>query len=109
MLLVERNVALAPSLAAEEVDALVIRDAKEPRLETGRVLERRKIVECLSQRLLDEVLAIQRRAAHARAESVQPRPHGAGGGHELFSDWSTASRTAGVRSDALSPAWRMSG
>jgi len=76
---------VAAPLAAEKVDALVIRDAKEPRLEARWVLECRETVERFRQGLLNEVLAIEQSTAHARAESVQPRPHGAGGGHELLS------------------------
>src|SRR5581483_5176919 len=48
-----------------------MRDAKEPRLETRGVAEGRDVEERLGQRFLDEILAVQHGAHHARAESVE--------------------------------------
>ena len=84
MLFLEGDVLAAAPLRADEVDAAVVRDAKEPRFEARRILQRRDVIEGLGEHLLDDVLAVECGAAHARAEAVEPRTGVCRGGDELL-------------------------
>jgi hypothetical protein len=71
-----RHDVLAPApFAAEKVDALVVGDPEEPGLEARRVVERVETLKSLRDDFLHDILAVERRPAHARAKTVQPRPH----------------------------------
>src|SRR5256885_17039242 len=62
----------APDLAtAQEVDALIVRDAKQPRTDWPPVVERVELAVGLEQRILHHVLTIEAGAGHPGAVSVQ--------------------------------------
>jgi hypothetical protein len=60
----------------EEVDALVVRDLEEPRSQGDLLAKRGQTVVRLRQRLLKDILAVERRSRHAGAIAVEVRPHG---------------------------------
>src|SRR5262249_30304685 len=57
----------------EEIDAPVVRDLEQPRGQRLAVVEGLESSIGLEERLLDDVLAVQHRAGHARAVPVQAR------------------------------------
>jgi hypothetical protein len=62
----------------------MVGDAKDPRLEARRVFQPGQVEERIGQRLLDDVYSVERRTAHPRAETMEPRTQVAGAGDELL-------------------------
>jgi hypothetical protein len=60
--------------AAQEIERRIVGDAKQPALGVGDGAGARKGLDRLGQRLLQDILAIDHRARHARAVAVQPGP-----------------------------------
>jgi len=73
---------LAHAAPAQEVDAAVVRDAEQPRLDRPRAVERLEAPVRVEQRILHHVLAVGDRARHPRAVAVEARPQVGHGGEE---------------------------
>ena len=63
----------ASAAAAQKIDAMVVRDPKQPRLKRPAVVKGVKFAIGVEQRLLHDVFAVENRAGHAGAVAVQPR------------------------------------
>jgi hypothetical protein len=68
------SLGLLPDLPpAEKIDAAIVDDPEQPRLERPAVVKSVELAIGVEHGLLHHVFAIQRRAGHARAVAVQPR------------------------------------
>jgi len=56
--------------SAQKIQRRVVSDTKQPSIEIGDWSGVRERIDCLHQRLLDHVLAINNRARHARAVAM---------------------------------------
>jgi len=65
--------------AAQEVDALIVRDAEEPGSQRPAVVVRVESAVGLEQRILHHVFAVEHRTGHPGAVAVQLRPQIADG------------------------------
>ncbi len=64
---------LADLASAQKIDAVIVGDAKQPRPERPAVVECVQFAKGVEQRLLHDVFAVENRAGHAGAVTVQLR------------------------------------
>src|SRR5262245_15619585 len=65
---------LANAAAAQEVDAPVVRDAKQPRPQRPSIVERVQFPVGLEERLLNDVFTVEHGSGHTGAVPVKARP-----------------------------------